>query len=200
MAAEERGILHAALRERWAILRAMRSDPKWWLWFFYVLPMFGILFVSAVILWLPWTFCKCCRPSGTRNGKHIKHTKFDPYRNRKERVDNVLAFLCPIGDGPESEWNGGTMMFHLWWRRTWGMYQWLREVLHMTDRQGLQVLGVMSGLIILTMQAEMIGHDYMERNVSDRCLGDLSLPLMLRKRFKPTTAPCGTRRTMRSQA
>lgn len=48
------------------------------------------------------------------------------------------------------------------------MYGYFREFWHMTTRQGLQVGGVGSGVVMLIFQVEMMWHDYSANNVSSK--------------------------------
>ena len=46
-----------------------------------------------------------------------------------------------------------------YWQRTWDLFEITNELWRTLHRQGLQVAGVVCGLVILTMQVEIIGHD-----------------------------------------
>lgn len=55
------------------------------------------------------------------------------------------------------------------------MYGYFREFWHMTTRQGLQVGGVGSGVVMLIFQVEMMWHDYSANNVSSNLFPNVFL-------------------------
>lgn len=56
------------------------------------------------------------------------------------------------------------------------MYGYFREFWHMTTRQGLQVGGMGSGVVMLVFQVEMMWHDYSASNVNPKLLFSYFFP------------------------
>nr|ODN86352.1 hypothetical protein L203_04054 [Cryptococcus depauperatus CBS 7841] len=128
------------------------------IYYIYCLLLAPILTLLALITAIPFAFCRRTRP------RLLKGFKRDPYHRRKEsKIDYEwygpgkelplgLAF-APLGRGEGLHW------------RLWEIYGYFRQVFYMILKQGLQVGGVLSGLIILTWQILMMLHDFRDKNV-----------------------------------
>nr|ODN98883.1 hypothetical protein L204_02847 [Cryptococcus depauperatus CBS 7855] len=116
------------------------------------------LTLLALIMAIPFAFCRRTRP------RLLEGFKRDPYHRRKRRGTDYewygpgkelplgLAF-APLGRGEGLHW------------RLWEIYGYFRQVCYMILKQGLQVGGVLSGLIILTWQILMMLHDFRDKNI-----------------------------------
>jgi len=168
-------------KKRWD-WRESKSPWVWLsaiLWPFYLLPMLLFFLALALVFWFPWAFCRSIRPHDpTKVDKYgdLVHQDFDPNLSLEDRRKVGRDVCSRIGRGPESVESGsgfGLQLRTFFWRRTWEMYQLLRELWVMLDRQGLQILGVTSGAIVIVWQLEMMVHDYRNSAVSGLVLAIL---------------------------
>ncbi|ORY35358.1 hypothetical protein BCR39DRAFT_3427 [Naematelia encephala] len=143
------------------------SWPHKFLYFIYVIPMVLTFLILALVLFLPWTFIRPLRPNlwDDRNKKWARAVWSAQYRppgngaGKQSRWNNNRDVRAPYGYGPEGQENYG------FWtgfckKRTWEMYELLREIEHGARRQGLQVVGALSGIIIFAMQVWMMAEEY----------------------------------------
>lgn len=129
-------------------------------WAIYILPITLVNLVLAAVMAPFWMVFKRLRPS--------KLKKDDPTSKKmREKVDYEAShegrdLFAPLGYGPEQVkgfWKG-------WFHRVWDMYCFVREVIHGSWRQGLQVCGVVVGCCIIYWQAWQLGHDFTNSPVS----------------------------------
>ena len=153
------------------------SQKDWWsktLYLLYILPLLLIFVLLALALAPLWSICRVSRPyvpetvdkeTGERyrlldnKGRRIR-MNFDKYEADANLKHDIRDVTARIGKGPES----GFWTF--WLRRTWDMYELTRELEIMVYRQGMQVVGILSGVSILVMQVWMMVHDYTQPGVS----------------------------------
>lgn len=135
-----------------------RISPGERLIYYLYLPfLFLILFILALLATLPYLFFKRARPRllpGSRPDPKHPQSKYEWYGPEKDYPPGLA--LAPLGQGSGVKW------------RMWEMYGYFREFWHMTTRQGLQVGGVGSGVVMLIFQVEMMWHDYSANNVSSK--------------------------------
>lgn len=135
-----------------------RISPGERLIYYLYLPfLFLILFLLALLATLPYLFFKRARPRllpGSRPDPKHPQSKYEWYGPEKDYPSGLA--LAPLGQGSGVKW------------RMWEMYGYFREFWHMTTRQGLQVGGVGSGVVMLIFQVEMMWHDYSANNVSSK--------------------------------
>ena len=155
------------------------TQKDWWsktLYLLYILPLLLLFLLLALLLAPPWTTCRFVRPYAPdvvdkEDGKRHrffdekgrrKRMNFDKYDADANFTSDIRDVTARIGKGPEI----GLGFWAFWLRRTWDMYELIRELLVMVYRQGLQVGGQLSGLAILVMQVWIMVHDYSESSVS----------------------------------
>ncbi|OWZ40595.1 hypothetical protein C353_03810 [Cryptococcus neoformans AD1-83a] len=133
-----------------------RISPGERLIYYLYLPfLFLILFLLALLATLPYLFFKRARPRllpGSRPDPKHPQSKYEWYGPEKDYPSGLA--LAPLGQGSGVKW------------RMWEMYGYFREFWHMTTRQGLQVGGVGSGVVMLIFQVEMMWHDYSANNIT----------------------------------
>ncbi|ORX38687.1 hypothetical protein BD324DRAFT_621947 [Kockovaella imperatae] len=139
------------------------------------IPVWLFIFVPlAIVMALPYTYIKSCRPHERDDEGHkkrvtdkfghekTKHLDFNPFQDHVKHR-NLTAFP---GEGPEATAQGFWRSVRIGVvRRTWDMYQALRGSWRMINRQGLQVGGVVSGLIIIIFQVIIMVSDLTNENV-----------------------------------
>ena len=160
----------------------------------WAIPCLLLFFTLSLLMAIPWTYIKSCRPherdglgkpvyrdedrhrvrkndKGAKN-RRIQFNQFEDHNLTKTQYDHDRAkhsrtvWALP-GRGPERTASGGwdtTKVFFV--RRTWEMYELVRELWRMINRQGLQIIGVFCGVYIITFQIEMMIHDYLLPSVS----------------------------------
>ncbi|WVO22876.1 uncharacterized protein IAS62_004219 [Cryptococcus decagattii] len=108
------------------------------IYYLYLPLLLLILFLLAILAALPYLFFKRARPRllpGSRPDPKYPKSKYEWYGHEKDYPLGLA--LTPLGQDPGVK------------RRVWEMYGYLGEFWHMTTRQGLQVGGVGSGVVIL---------------------------------------------------
>lgn len=137
-----------------------RISPAERLIYYLYLPfLLFILILLAILATLPYLFFKRARPRllpGSRPDPKYPKSGYEWYGPEKDYPPGLA--LAPLGQGPGAKW------------RVWEMYGYFREFWHMTTRQGLQVGGVGSGVVMLVFQVEMMWHDYSASNVNPKLL------------------------------
>ena len=160
----------------------------------WALPCVVFFFTLSLLMAIPWTYIKACRPHergkngrpvyrnadrkivskdkpGAKN-RRIEFNQFENHKITKAQLDrdnhkhSRTVWALP-GHGPERNANGEwetTKVFFV--RRTWEMYELLRELWRMINRQGLQLISVACGATIVNYQVELIVHDYLLPSVS----------------------------------
>lgn len=139
------------------------------LYLIYIFPLLFILFWLALLLFIPWTFFKSCRPGKME------------YQAKNANVKFHRDVCAPIGWGPhgmakrrisqgEKSGSTGISRWKGFWLRVWDMYCLLRECWHMLHRQGLQVVGVFCGGTLAVMQIVRMTMELTGGEVSSRAL------------------------------
>ncbi|OCF30649.1 hypothetical protein I316_07697 [Kwoniella heveanensis BCC8398] len=131
------------------------------LYFIYIIPFAAIMVAISILTAFPYMFFRKTRPLLPKGWKtdpeftlHSRYPPTDPrsispyeWYGKEEEFPRGTA-LTPIGNGPGLH------------RRTWEMYGTFREVWQMALKQGLQLFGALSAVILLFMQVQMMLHDY----------------------------------------
>jgi hypothetical protein len=170
--------------------------PGYIIFYIIILPF---ILCTSILMWIPWTLIKSTRPYSrdsldrirTKGGRKIRKT-FDAHEwdHMGERVkDFQMTFDLP-GRGYEAgamyrdHWKTKdekgreikgqpagifTIIWRGWVGRSWGMYTIFRESFRTVDRQGLQVVGILSAMAIIFMQVWMMYDDLHSSAVCFRC-------------------------------
>jgi len=126
-----------------------------------------------ILLWIPWTRFPSTRPKlwirrkdanasdKWRYGKQKKQFIAGSV-DRAEELKDVFAFP---GRGIEMEAPPGRRFGAFLKGRCWEMYDLLSECWRSLDRQGLQIGGVLSAVVVLGCQVDMMRHDFTSKTV-----------------------------------
>lgn len=125
----------------------------------------------VLLLWIPWTFIPWSRPhlwlEFRRGNRTVPRRERVEFRSGADdrAVQLVEAFAWP-GKGIESQAPPGNRGRAFFKGRPWEIYELMRECWRTVNRQGLQIGGVIAGLVLIFFQVEQIAHDYQSPAVS----------------------------------
>ena len=134
-----------------------------------------VLFILPVLLfWIPWTKWPSTRPKlwmnravPSANGEKKRYGKqrrqFVP--GSVDRAEELKDFFAWPGKGVEIQAPPGRRFGAFLKGRCWELYDLMSECWRSITRQGLQVGGVLSGVIILGCQVDMMRHDFTTKTV-----------------------------------
>ena len=133
--------------------------------------LFVLFLPPLIIFWIPWTFFSSCRPRlwlvFTKGNREVRrHERMEFRSGDDDRILQLASAFDWPGRGIESQAPVGTRTRAFFKGRPWEIYELIRECWRTINRQGLQVGGVLSGLVIAFYQAEQMWHDYRSPAVS----------------------------------
>lgn len=118
----------------------------------------------VVILWIPWTWFPSSRPRLWISRTKKKQVVYGSgLTSRSQEVRDAFAWY---GKGVERHGPRSHRFSSFCKGRCWEIYEVMRDSWRTVHRQGLQLASILAGLILIAYQAEILGWDFSNENVS----------------------------------